>query len=121
MPAVPGVWIAPPNRWTYAITTRVSSVPSADIAQQVTDNCEPQKQIQSCSFCGVSGIDHINHSGREGHQDHDWHICPDFKCRAAMGICLDYLRGGGIDDSQSLRNDALRVATNRIEEKNRRY
>lgn len=96
--------------------TELKAIP----AEQLTFS-KLEVPVDCCSFCNVKGLHFSSHSGNEGWETHEWKVCYEQRCKYAMTICLDWLKAGGINDSQSLRNDALRMADKRIEAANRRY
>ncbi len=80
-----------------------------------------ESEVGCCSFCGTNytnpGSISCSFHGEKIH----WTFCEKTECVYAKQICYDWLRVGGINDSQALRNDALETAKKRLAAVSRRY
>lgn len=76
-----------------------------------------------CSFCDqeFSRFNLNICSGNEGQEYHSWTVCYGEICQSAEQICRQWLETGGINESESLRSDAYRVAKKRYDDAHKRY
>lgn len=80
-------------------------------------------KMLKCSFCDKehSPFYVFVMSGNEAQERHTWTVCYGEICKNAEEICRQWLETGGINESESLRSDAYRVAKRRYDDAHRRY
>lgn len=81
----------------------------------------PPPCTHKCSFCH-NLCDGLAFESSSFHGEKvEWIDCGNLECFYAKQICREWLQGGGLNDSQSLRDSALTTARRRREAANRRY